>query len=80
MSTAAGPPLTVPASDATRWGQLVFGIICMVMIAEPAIWLDAFRHSHRPKISLGPRVDPGRLHDFCADRNLAGALRRLPDR
>ena len=22
------------ASDATRWGQLVFGIICMVMIAN----------------------------------------------
>ena len=34
MSTAAGPPLTVPASDATRWGQLVFGIICMVMTAN----------------------------------------------
>ena len=34
MSTAAGPPLTVGASDATRWGQLVFGIICMVMTAN----------------------------------------------
>ena len=34
MSTAAGSPLTVPASDATRWGQLVFGIICMVMTAN----------------------------------------------
>ena len=34
MSTAAGPPLTVPASDATRWSQLVFGIICMVMTAN----------------------------------------------
>ena len=34
MSTAAGPPLTVPASDATRWGQMVFGIICMVMTAN----------------------------------------------
>ena len=34
MSTATGPPLTVPASDATRWGQIVFGIICMVMTAN----------------------------------------------
>ena len=34
MSTAAGSPLTVRASDATRWGQLVFGIICMVMTAN----------------------------------------------
>jgi MFS transporter, OFA family, oxalate/formate antiporter len=34
MSTAAGPPLIVRASDATRWGQLVFGIICMVMTAN----------------------------------------------
>lgn len=33
MSTASGP-LTVRASDATRWGQLVFGIICMVMTAN----------------------------------------------
>ena len=34
MSTATGSPLTVRASDATRWGQLVFGIICMVMTAN----------------------------------------------
>jgi len=34
MSTAAGPPLIARASDATRWGQLVFGIICMVMTAN----------------------------------------------
>jgi MFS transporter, OFA family, oxalate/formate antiporter len=34
MSTASGSPLTVRASDATRWGQLVFGIICMVMTAN----------------------------------------------
>jgi MFS transporter, OFA family, oxalate/formate antiporter len=33
VSTASGP-LTVRASDATRWGQLVFGIICMVMTAN----------------------------------------------
>src|SRR5688572_24422407 len=34
MSTSSGPITHSPASDATRWGQLVFGIICMVMIAN----------------------------------------------
>jgi OFA family oxalate/formate antiporter-like MFS transporter len=32
--TAASESSTVQASEATRWGQLVFGIICMVMIAN----------------------------------------------
>jgi OFA family oxalate/formate antiporter-like MFS transporter len=34
MSTSSGPINLSPASDATRWGQLVFGILCMVMIAN----------------------------------------------
>jgi OFA family oxalate/formate antiporter-like MFS transporter len=34
MSVAAGSAATARASEATRWGQLVFGIICMVMIAN----------------------------------------------
>jgi MFS transporter, OFA family, oxalate/formate antiporter len=37
MSVASGAtaqPTTVTASEATRWGQLIFGIICMVMIAN----------------------------------------------
>ena len=34
MTIATGSVATVRASDATRWGQLVFGIICMVMIAN----------------------------------------------
>jgi OFA family oxalate/formate antiporter-like MFS transporter len=34
MATAASPAATVRASEATRWGQLVFGIVCMVMIAN----------------------------------------------
>src|SRR5260370_40766303 len=28
------PGTTVRASDSTRWGQLIFGIICMVMTAN----------------------------------------------
>jgi MFS transporter, OFA family, oxalate/formate antiporter len=34
MTTAAGTAAPAKASEATRWGQLVFGIICMVMIAN----------------------------------------------
>jgi OFA family oxalate/formate antiporter-like MFS transporter len=34
MAVAAGSPAQARASEATRWGQLVFGIICMVMIAN----------------------------------------------
>ncbi|MBI2189238.1 MAG: oxalate/formate MFS antiporter [Acidobacteria bacterium] len=34
MSTQRATTIRPPASDATRWAQLVFGIICMVMIAN----------------------------------------------
>src|SRR5438270_8698555 len=34
MSVASQAPARAVASGATRWGQLVFGIICMVMIAN----------------------------------------------
>ena len=34
MAVAAGSAATVRASEATRWGQLIFGIVCMVMIAN----------------------------------------------
>src|ERR1051325_6422468 len=37
MSVASGTaarPAVATASEATRWGQLIFGIICMVMIAN----------------------------------------------
>src|SRR5881392_599307 len=36
MSVASGAtaPARATASEATRWGQLIFGIICMVMIAN----------------------------------------------
>jgi MFS transporter, OFA family, oxalate/formate antiporter len=33
-TTAAAAPARATASEATRWGQLIFGIICMVMIAN----------------------------------------------
>jgi MFS transporter, OFA family, oxalate/formate antiporter len=34
MAMAAGTAAGARASEATRWGQLIFGIICMVMIAN----------------------------------------------
>src|SRR3954468_14767815 len=34
MSVASQAPARAIASGATRWGQLIFGIICMVMIAN----------------------------------------------
>src|SRR5437868_2767614 len=33
-TTASAAPGRAAASEATRWGQLIFGIICMVMIAN----------------------------------------------
>jgi OFA family oxalate/formate antiporter-like MFS transporter len=33
-TTASAAPARAAASEATRWGQLIFGIICMVMIAN----------------------------------------------
>src|SRR6266536_6708621 len=34
MTVAAPASERALATDATRWGQLIFGIICMVMIAN----------------------------------------------
>jgi OFA family oxalate/formate antiporter-like MFS transporter len=34
MTIAAGTAAPAKASEATRWGQLIFGILCMVMIAN----------------------------------------------
>jgi MFS transporter, OFA family, oxalate/formate antiporter len=34
MAVTSGAPAHARASEATRWGQLIFGIICMVMIAN----------------------------------------------
>src|SRR5207302_6658615 len=33
-STTGAIPSRAAASDVTRWGQLIFGIVCMVMIAN----------------------------------------------
>ena len=34
MAMAAGSAVSARASESTRWGQLIFGIVCMVMIAN----------------------------------------------
>src|SRR5215813_12328553 len=59
MAIAAGSAEKVRASEGTRWGQLVFGIICMVMIANLQYgWtlfvnpLDQKFHWGRPAIQV----------------------------
>jgi MFS transporter, OFA family, oxalate/formate antiporter len=59
MSTVSRSPATAQASDATRWGQLIFGIICMVMIANLqygwtlfVIPIDQKYHWGRPAIQV----------------------------
>ena len=34
MTAASGSPAVMRTTDLTRWGQLIFGIICMVMTAN----------------------------------------------
>src|SRR5215475_5925071 len=34
VAAAPAPTATAQASEATRWGQLLFGLVCMVMIAN----------------------------------------------
>ena len=80
MSPSREPTIHSAASEATRWGQLVFGIICMVMIANLQYGWTLFVGPIDAEISLGPGGDSGRLHDFRADGDLAGPDRRLSDR
>jgi hypothetical protein len=68
-----------PASEVTRWGQLIFGIICMVMIANLQYGWTLFVNPI-DQISLGKGGDPGRLHHLRVDRDLAGPIRGLPGR
>src|SRR6201986_907291 len=42
MSVATGSVVGARAAEATRWGQLVFGIGCMVMIANLQYGWDLF--------------------------------------
>src|SRR5262249_61776953 len=50
MSTGTAAMATrTTASDATRWGQLIFGIICMVMIANLQNGLTRFVKSTHQK-------------------------------
>ena len=44
MSVATGSPGLARATDATRWGQLIIGVICMVMIANLQYGWTLFVH------------------------------------
>ena len=79
ISTTHAISSRAAASDATRWGQLIFGIICMVMIANLQYGWTLVRQSHRSEIPLGTCGDPSRIHNLRADRNLAGSVRGVSD-
>ena len=79
MAIAEGMTATARASDATRWGQLVFGIICMVMIANLQYGWTLFVSPIDQNI-IGKGGDLGCLHDLRADPNLTGTFRELSDR
>src|SRR6202007_1201687 len=58
-TTATTMPTRAAASETTRWGQLIFGIVCMVMIANLQYgWtlfvgpIDAKFHWGRPSIQV----------------------------
>ena len=59
------------ASEATRWGQLIFGIICMVMIANLQYGWTLFVKSDRSEISLGTGGYPSGIYDLRAHGNVA---------
>ena len=44
MSVASQAPARAVAYSATRWGQLIFGIFCMVMIANLQYGWTLFVH------------------------------------
>ena len=52
------------AAPPRRWLQLVFGIVCMVMIANLQYGWTLFVLPIDAEISMGPRRDPGRVQHF----------------
>jgi OFA family oxalate/formate antiporter-like MFS transporter len=54
MSVASQAPARAVASDSTRWGQLIFGIICMVMIANLQYGWTLFVNPIDQKYHWGP--------------------------
>ena len=80
MASAAEVSATGRASDATRWGQLVFGIICMVMIANLQYGWTLFVGPIDQKYHWGRAAILSRFHHLCSHRNVAGAGRGLFDR
>jgi OFA family oxalate/formate antiporter-like MFS transporter len=54
MSVASQAPARAVASDASRWGQLIFGIICMVMIANLQYGWTLFVNPIDQKYHWGP--------------------------
>ena len=71
----------VPArSNGYRWMQLVLGIVCMAMIANLQYGWTLFVNPIDDKYGWGRAAIQVAFTIFVADRNLAGADRRLARR
>ena len=64
----------------SRWGQLLLGIVCMVMIANLQYGWTLFVLPISQATGLEPGCDPGRLHRLRHMRDVAAAARGLCDR
>ena len=81
MAVASSAPVErATASEATRWGQLIFGIICMVMIANLQYGWTLFVNPIDQKYHWGRAAIQVAFTIFVAHRNMACAARGLPDR
>ena len=80
MSVASQAPARAAASSGTRWAQLMFGIICMVMIANLQYGWTLFVNPIDQKYHWGRAAIQVAFTHLRADRDLAGADRGLPDR
>ena len=77
MTIAASASEQTAASSTSRWWQLIFGIICMVMIANLQYGWTLFVDPMDAKYHWGRPANPDRILAVRADRDLAGSGRRL---
>ena len=68
------------AASSKRWLQLILGVLCMTMIANLQYGWTLFVNPIADKFGWEPRGDPGGIHDFRADGDVARSLRRLSRR
>ena len=74
VQSGAAAPSAVPAA---RWGQLLYGILCMVMIANMQYGWTLFVNPIDQKYHWGTGCNSGRIQRVHRHRDLARAGRRL---